>query len=293
MTTREQWLAERKTGIGASDSAAILGVSPWRSPVEVWADKTGLADTTDAASEAAEWGIRLEPVIAQALAERTGRDVSCRPAFQLVRHPMLPWLFCTPDAEDSAGRVVQIKTCSAYKASEWRDEPPLQYQVQVQHELEVLDRDEATLVVLIGGQKLRYYDVPRNQPFIAALRSRLEEFWVCVQERRMPSIDGTVSTAQALARLHPQDSGATEPLDFNMMSVFAEWEAAKAAANEAESRKRLAENMLRAAMGDASYGVLPDGNMLSLLTQTRAAHAVKESTYRVLRRVNPKRKGSV
>lgn len=292
MTTREQWLAERKTGIGASDSAAILGVSPWRSPVEVWADKTGLAEPADAASEAAEWGLRLEPVIAQALAERTGRDVVCRPAFQVVRHPLLPWLFCTPDAEDTDGRVVQIKTCSAYKASEWRDEPPLQYQVQVQHELEVLDRDEATLVVLIGGQTLRYFDVARNQPFIAALRMRLEAFWLCVQERRMPTIDSTLCTAQALARLHPQDNGESLFLDADAANLVAQWEAAKAAAKEAEDRKRLAENQLRAAIGDASFGVLPSGEMLSMLTQTRKAHAVQESTYRVLRRVNPKRKGN-
>ena len=292
MSDRETWLAERKTGIGASDSAAILGVSPWRSPVEVWADKTGFAAPDDTANEAAEWGLRLEPTIAQALADRTGRQVACRPAFQIVRHPMLPWMFCTPDAEDSDGRVVQIKTCSAYKAGEWRDEPPLQYQVQVQHELEVLDRDEATLVVLIGGQRLRYYDVPRNQRFIAAMRDRLEAFWLCVQEMRMPTIDGTICTANALARLHPQDNGEAVELDPEAMNLVAEWEDAKRVAAEAENRKRLAENMLRAAIGDASYGVLPDGEMLSLLTQTRKAHEVKESTFRVLRRVNPKRKGN-
>ena len=43
--TREEWLARRRSGIGGSDVAAVLGLSPWKSPRQVWLDKT--TDATD------------------------------------------------------------------------------------------------------------------------------------------------------------------------------------------------------------------------------------------------------
>src|SRR5690606_29202656 len=64
MTTdpREEWLAERRKAIGASDVAAVLGVSPWATPWEVWAEKTGRLEPWSG-NAATDLGTRLEPVI--------------------------------------------------------------------------------------------------------------------------------------------------------------------------------------------------------------------------------------
>lgn len=287
--TRESWLLERATGIGASESPAVLGLSPWKSPFQLWAEKTGHVEPDSLeGNEPAEFGIRLEKPIAEAFADRTGREVNMWPAYTLVRDPESPWLLCTPDATqevpDRDTGIVQIKTASAYKSADWAEGPPLMYQVQTQMELAVTGYQWGTLVVLIGGQKLRYFDFERNDRFIDALLPKLAEFWKCVETRMPPEVDGSLATAKILAKLHPEDTGETVMLPDEAMNWTREIEDAKAAIKAAEEAKVAAENQLKAKLGDASYGLLPDGSRWSWKTQTRKEHIVAESTFRVLRR---------
>ena len=74
-TNREQWLAERRKGIGGSDIAALLGMSPFKTPVDLWMDKTGRADPTPD-NPAMRLGRELEPAVLARYAEQTGRGVS-------------------------------------------------------------------------------------------------------------------------------------------------------------------------------------------------------------------------
>ncbi len=288
--TRESWLADRMTGLGASESPVVLGLSPWKSPFQLWAEKTGNAEPDSLeGNEAVEFGLRLERPIAEAFAARTGRAVDLWPAFQMVRDAATPWLTCTPDAvQEVAGKgtgLVQIKTASAYKAEDWADGPPLMYQVQCQHELAVTGYSWGTLVVLIGGQKLRYFDFERNDSFVQALLPRLAEFWRLVEARTPPAVDGSLATAQVLAKLHPEDNGDTVALP----AEAAEWTERKAAAKEiikaAEADVLDCDNRLKAALGDATFGVLPDGSRWSWKTQTRQEYVVAANTFRVLRKL--------
>jgi putative phage-type endonuclease len=68
--TRDEWLAARRTGIGGSDIAAILGLSPWRTPLDVYRDKVDGAEQPE--TEAMRWGRLLEDVIAREYAVRAG-----------------------------------------------------------------------------------------------------------------------------------------------------------------------------------------------------------------------------
>lgn len=62
--SREEWLAARHKGIGASDAAAIVGMSTYASAYSVWMEKTEPLRKDDDVDELAYWGLRLEPVIA-------------------------------------------------------------------------------------------------------------------------------------------------------------------------------------------------------------------------------------
>ena len=287
--TRESWLQDRMSGIGASESPAVLGLSPWKSPFQLWAEKTGHVEPDSLeGNEPAEFGIRLEKPIAEAFADRTGREVNMWPAFQLVRDPATPWLTCTPDATqevpDRDTGLVQIKTASAYKSADWADGIPLMYLVQVNHEMMVTGYSWGTLVVLIGGQKLRYFDFERNDRFIEALLPKLAAFWKCVETRTPPEVDGSLATAKILARLHPEDTGETVMLPVEASEWTEQIESAKEAIKAAEAAKVAAENLLKSKLGDASYGLLPDGSRWSWKTQTRKENIVAESTFRVLRK---------
>lgn len=290
--TREQWLEDRRSGIGASEAAAAIGVNPYRSAIELWAEKCGLVDPPDlSANEAVEFGVRLEPVIAESYAARTGRDVRLWEQHKIVQHPSAPFMLCTPDATQakSAGDTsignLQIKTASAFLADEWREGPPLHYEVQTQMEMACLGLDWGTIVVLIGGQKLRYFDLQRNDRFIAALVAKLEEFWRCVETRTPPAVDHSQACAKALLKLHPFDSGESVALPAEAIEWDAELQDAKSRAKELEAFIAERENRLKAAIADATFGVLPDGSRYSWKHQHRAAYECKESDFRVLRKL--------
>ena len=91
MMTREQWLATRKTGIPASDAAAILGLSPWKSPLDVWLEKTGRAPIQEIAPKREDLfflGHQLEPAIAAMYSRKTGRELlQVQENRGLLRHP--------------------------------------------------------------------------------------------------------------------------------------------------------------------------------------------------------------
>jgi len=288
--TREQWLAERKGGIGGSDAAAAIGISPWKSRFQLWSEKVGLIEQPDLDSEAIEWGTRLEPIIAAAYREKTGRAVHVGEPFQITRHPDREWMMATLDAtQEVDGRgpgVLQIKTTSAFHLAEWEDEPPLHYQVQVIHEMLVARLTWGTLCVLVGGQKLRWFDLDLHERFASALTEKEAEFWHLVQSETPPEVDGSEATREALLLLYPKDSGEVVTLPDDASAWDAELCQAKTAIKEAEARKSLAENQLKAAIGNASMGLLPTGQAYTFKAQTTHYKAKEacEATYRVLRR---------
>lgn len=294
-TARELWLAERNTGIGGSDAASVMGCNPWKSLFALWAQKTGMAPSDEPESEAAEWGKRLEPVIAAKYSEVTKREVTLYGAElpKLIRHRSIPFMLGSLDADvrdrerhaDHGDGILEIKTTGIHRADDWEEAAPLYYQVQVQHYLAVTDRLWASFAVLIGGQRFKWYDVERNDTFIAALEERCRWFWGMVERNEAPEPDGHPSTAAALKTLYPADSGETVDLGGPAIEWVAELEAAKAALDAAETRKREIENRIRSAMGAATYGVVPGLGRFSLKLQTREARVqeVKATSFRPLR----------
>lgn len=287
---RTAWLAERRTGIGGSDASAILGVNRWKSAYTLWAEKCGLLPDDGEESEPAEWGKRLESAIAAKYADVTGRFVhlhgSSRPT--ILRHAARPYMIGSLDADVSCAEregpgILEIKTTGAHLGDEWEEAAPLGYQVQLQHYMAVTGRRWGSFAVLIGGQKFRWYDVERNDTFIATLEVKCEEFWRLVETRTPPDIDATESTAAALKKLYPQDTGEAVDLGIEAVELVEQLEAAKAEIAAAEARKREIDNRIRAAIGSASFGVVPGVGQFSLKTQRREAHTVEATEFRALR----------
>lgn len=288
--TRETWLRDRERGIGASDSPIVLGVSTYKSAFQLWCEKTGHSDPEDLSGlERIKWGNRLQDRILEGFAEDEGRLCTAHHPFKIVQDSQYPWLIGTPDGfqtsrdRDGTG-VVEIKNVDSGMDKEWKDEPPLAFQVQLQHAMRITGLGWGSLVALVGGNRLVYFDFERDDRFIhEALLPRLKDFWDCVQEKRPPAVDGSFATAKLLSRLHPDDDGRTVMLDDEAVSWLAELEVAKAQIKAAEAAKTLAENRLKAAIGSATFAQAPDGTWLSYKTQERDEHIAKASKFRVLR----------
>jgi putative phage-type endonuclease len=287
---RQVWLQARKQGIGASEVAAVLGLSPWESAYTVWARKRGLLDESES-NERMRWGARLETAIAEGFAEETGRLVR-RGGFGgvLLRSRCYPWLLATPDFEQIKADapdlgLLECKTTGEDYALEWQTEPPVFYQAQLQQQLLVTGLAHGTLACLIGGQSLRWQDAPRHERFQAMLVKRTEAFWRMVEEGTPPALDDSESTFRTLSKI--RETGAVVDLPAFAVEWHERMVAAAEARRVAEAEHKACKRLLAAAMGDASFGRLPDGKgYLKFVTVEKPAHVVRATRYRDLRYVS-------
>lgn len=205
--TRIEWLKERQSGIGGSDVAAILGLSKWRTPLDVYNSKVG--EVTDEDNVSMEWGRRLEPVIRQAYADKTGRAVECPE--HLFRHVKYPFMIANLDGL-CADRVLEIKTArtGADWGEEGTDEIPEYYLTQVQHYMTVTGKELCDVAVLIGASDFRIYTV-KNDPELAALLIEEEKkFWQCVQDRTPPAPRSLAEISKTFPVSRPETIEATD-----------------------------------------------------------------------------------
>jgi len=302
--TSTAWQEARRLGIGASEAGTLFGLTPpgRDSPYAMWCRKSGLWVPQNEPNELFEFGHRVEPIVAQAYADRTGSKVWTPPSpYCVAVSPKLPFMFATLDrwilfAKDRPDRGdLEIKNVSVF-AQDWKKDGaftvPLYVQAQVQHQLAVTGFRWGVVAALVGGNKLEIIPIERNDEFIEALEEKLVEFWRRVQTGDPPPIDGYEATSNVIRELHPSDNGETIELRSDAADLWAELEAAKEEEKAAETRAEQAENRLREILGENTYGSLPDGRRLSLKTSDRAGYTkvVQPSKYRQLRIEKPKQR---
>lgn len=266
MQDRDAWLKVRNTGIGGSDASVIVGLNKWKSPFELWMEKTDQKEPKDLSeNEAVYWGTQLEDMVAREFAKRTGKKVQ---RCGVLQHDEFPFLLASIDRRivgEDAG--LECKTASGYNGLEWADdEIPDAYYVQCQHYLAVTGWKRWYIACLIGGQRFVWKCVERNEDDIKALIDAEKDFWDKVKWIEMPAVDGTESCTKALCeRFHGGDPAIDLPKDaediFTRIDELTETEASIKA--QIEERK----NELRALLGDAEAGVTAGGRRVTWKTQ--------------------------
>lgn len=196
MTDRDKFLQERMTGIGGSDASAVLGLSKYKTPFDVYREKRGEAPPQPD-NEPMLWGRALEPVIRQEYSNRTGRAVSV-PA-SMLRHPRHAFMVANIDGQTDDDRLLEVKTTRSPDG--WgepgTDEIPQHYTYQVQHYLAVTGLIVADVAVLIGGQDFRIYEVRGDSELQEMMIEEEAQFWQRVQVGDPPE---PITYADAVAR---------------------------------------------------------------------------------------------
>lgn len=297
--SEESWLAARTEVIGASEAASILGVGfAEESPMSVWGRKVGKIPSYED-TELLECGRVLQPSIIELFRRRYKREFpenivsfNANPLneFALCRSIEHPWLGASLDdffIENFDTVLIEAKNVSLFMAADWSDEePPLKYMIQCQQQMAVTGAERCFAVGLIGGNKLRWKEAHRDQKFIDAMLPKLAEFHELVITQTEPSgkwIDGTEATKKALGKIHPKDNGEVVMLPEESYLWHQTLQELKMAIAETEKKKTFLENCLRSEIGDASTGLLPNGEKYNWKWQSRAEHIVKASEFRVLR----------
>ncbi|MFD2177787.1 YqaJ viral recombinase family protein [Veronia pacifica] len=214
---------QRRLGIGGSDVAAILGLSPYRTAYEVWEEKTGRRDPEDLSdNDRVHFGNELEDVVAKEYARRTGQKVQKR-NYPFV-NKTLPWLRANIDRHIvGADKGLECKTADKWAARDmWGtgnvyakkndevvlveadDEVPEHYMLQELHYMVVLDKRQWDLAVLIGGNDFRVYTMKWNQQLVDIVTQRLTAFWF---EHVIADVAPEPQTLQDLESIYRQDNG--------------------------------------------------------------------------------------
>ena len=274
--TREQWLDIRQLGIGSSDAAVAVGLSPYKSQLTLWLEKTARKAPEDISlKEAVLWGVELEPVLAQVYAKRTGYKV--RRVNAVLQHPEHTFMLANLDREvvghpDGPG-ILEIKTASYHSAPQWEEGVPVAYQCQVLHQLAVTGHAWAEVAVLIGGQDFRIYRIERDDEKIRDLTEREAQFWQMVALDQQPAPDGSDDAGTALAWLFPRDDGETVDLsdspEFNQL--FGELLHLREHKEEVELRESQIKQRLQATLGEATAGLFADGKITWKRSKDRLA----------------------
>ena len=264
--SREEWLSVRGQGIGSSDAAVALGISPYKSPLELWLEKTERQAAPDiSANDAVFWGTTLEHIIANVYAQRTGAKV--RRLNSVLQHPVHPFMLANLDRvvqhpTDGNG-ILEVKTAGVNSAKFWEEGVPDSYQCQVLHQLAVTGKPWCDVAVLIGGQDFRVYRILPDQDKMADLIKRETQFWQCVVEDVPPAVDGSESSGRALASLFPSDRGETLDCrdDTDMNRLFSDYWEHRQQRESAEEQEELHKQRLQERLGFASGAVLSDGKI--------------------------------
>lgn len=240
LKTNEDWLKFRKTGIGASEGAAVLGMSAWRSPIEVYADKIS-PDIKNYESEKMRIGKMMEPIIAEMFEKETGKKTVEKPL--TVIQSDIPYLYCTPDRYIGEYEYLELKNTGFYNCKE-DDEVPVEYFIQCQHSMLVAGVDNWNLAVLYNGNQFKHIRIDRDNELHKFMLEEYAKFWDLVQKRIPPEPDNLQGTKKAIEGLYTPTEGVIE-----LSEIGATYAKEYARINEAiknlEKDKELYSNKLR------------------------------------------------
>lgn len=283
----DAWYAARRHTITASEIAAVLGLSPYTSPFDLWHLKaSGIDSQPD--NRNTRRGRRYEQLILEDFTEEHPEFTVTRGGLWVNRERS--WQACTPDGLAHEATILEpyddgtfgpppdsepvavVEAKSAATRDEWgepgTDDIPVHYRCQTLWQLDTLGLTTAYVPVLFGFD-YREYVVTYDEADVALLRDAARAFLASLAADQPPPLDAHAATARRLKRLHPslEDTQVIVPDD-----IAHDYAAACAAVKDAKHHKDEAENRLRDALGDGRWAIRGDGSKVA----TRSVYDVPE-----------------
>lgn len=261
---------DRTQFIGGSDTAAIIGVSPWKSAYQLYQEKIGahVEDVTPQKQRIFARGKRWEPVVVEMLVDELlhqDHDIEVIRRNWRYQDKEFPFLAAEIDLElgvDGEQCNVEIKTVHPFAAKAWgepgSDEIPIYYAAQAMHGLMVTKRRRCIVAALIGADDLRIHEIVRDAETIAGIRAKELAFWQRVQDLNPPD----PQTAEDVRWLYAKDLGEVAEADDELLRLVGELHFQKTTAKHAEAAIDRISTQIKLAMGNAAL-LLRDGRLIA------------------------------
>lgn len=253
------WEDARRTGLGASEVAALLGLDRWTTPWQVWAEKVDAQRPDDHGSPAAELGHALEPWLVEQATGLLGTWVTRTPD-RLYAHPTDRWALASPDAHTGSA-LVECKSSGLYTprpARGWAaDQVPLSIEIQCHWQMHVTDYPLAYVVGLVAGLGLRVWEIPRDPAVEADLVDQVRQWW---EQHVIGGVEPPLGSGDAAIIAARWPTPTVESMDLEDTDDGAQlvdaYLAARAAEAEAKAEKDGIGARLKALLGPARIGYL-------------------------------------
>lgn len=301
------WLAGREEGLGSTDVAAAVGLSPYDSVYSMWARKVGILPPAEE-NRAMRRGVVMEPFVASEYALEHDRRLVDLGRFTLIRSARWPWLSTSPDrfimpfdARGPGG--LEIK--SANNRDAWtKGTVPEHHKIQATINMAVTGLRWWVLAgYVMGSDEIIPVEIERDEEVIEALAEEAGEFWQMVLEGRaarargeepvrFPDPDASEATRVALqAHYRTEISQDVAPIITGEAASALEDDLLKwgRAYNEAKAQHAEAKTRAMALVKDRPEIRLPGGTRITWKTVTKAAYSVEAKSNRELRVYAPKK----
>ena len=293
MSLTEAQLEERRTGVGGSDAATVLGINPFSTAYELYLDKLGQAPEEEISpfkAAAFYWGSVLEQPVADRYAEDTGYKV--QKANNLIRSKEHPFMIANIDRKVvGEDRRIGFEAKTSARPEGWGEsgsnEIPAYIMCQVQHYLAVTGYDVWDLAVLIGNRDYRSYRITPIPEIIEQLIEAETEFWDRVQAKAPPEPQWqSAATTRLIKSLYPGTNGSV----IQLPDVATKYhEVMKDAQEQAKLFNQVIDgckNRIAMLMGSAAVGLVGDSGQEGAYTrkeQTRKGFTVEPGTSLITR----------
>lgn len=277
--------SKRNIEIGGSEIAAVMGMSPFDTPLSLWAKKTGKIQADLSNFEAMEIGTELEPFLAAKFTKKTG--IQLRIDNRTFKHPKYPYMIGHIDrwvvGEDA---IWEGKTTSAWMEKHWDgEEIPKHFVLQVVWYLGLVGKSKGHIAVLIGGQKFRTKMVEFDKELFEAMVERAREFMEYYVAKDIAPI-ATEGDSDTLIRMYPQ----SQPTELRLEGQLAEEmdvllddrSGAVESINHAKEELEKIESRVKQIIGENECAETCKWK-ISWRTIRKASYVVKEQSYRQLR----------
>ncbi len=231
--TEDRWLECRMHGpdgdipytVGGSDVAAIFGLSPWVTPLELWRIKKGI-DKPAKKPNAGQlmMGHLLEPIAAYWYEKKTGNKVT--DDTNLYQHAEHPYALANFDrrferASDGEQGILECKSCTYHKADDWSDDAiPIYYELQLRFYLAVADVDIGAFSTVWGNNPdsdMAMPSVERDRAKEDMIFEKLEEWIWSLENDRPPTMEDVAPklALESLAKIYGSSKKGLPDIEFS------------------------------------------------------------------------------
>lgn len=252
----ESWLRERTKDITSTEVAALFGLSPYMTEFELFHRKAAGDVVRIQENERMTWGKRLEGAIAQGVAADNEWVITPASIYMRDAAARIGSSFDFLISEDG---LMEIKNVDGLQFQQkWIDdgttlEAPEHIELQVQHQMEVAERDYCILVALVGGNRVRWVRRERDEQIGAAIRERVGKFWRAIESGQAPSADYARDADFIIKQLKAQaNDGEVLEADASLNELIQQYEFVSREAASMEELKAATKADLLTRIGTAS-----------------------------------------